>query len=169
MKKNRRSCVTFILLAGGVFGLLLIAGLIYYFYNNFGPNKPVTPLGPTILVTSPTSDQADIPVEALIVEATAMGDAPVGRLELWLDGELHSDILSESPEGVEIFTGTFNLPLTKGSHMLFVRAVDTNNLIGQSFPIFATGAFSMTAEGPVILADTNGAARRKLPLPMAPT
>jgi hypothetical protein len=94
---------------------------------------------PTVFVTEPASG-ASIPVgDYLSVSATASGSIPIARVELWLDGELKETQGSDQPQGAPTFYAYFDLPISEGPHMLFVRAVNTGGIIGQSLPVGVTG------------------------------
>ncbi|MCJ7514055.1 MAG: LysM domain-containing protein, partial [Anaerolineales bacterium] len=95
---------------------------------------------PTVLVTDPASG-VSAPAESYLgVSATAMGMSPIISVELWLDGELKETQSSDQPEGLSPFYANFGLLVpSEGSHMLFVRAVDANGVIGQSLPISVVG------------------------------
>ncbi len=93
----------------------------------------------TVLVTAPVSETS-VPADGyLSVSATALGSIPIARVELWLDGELKETQASGRPEGVSTFYAHFDLPVPVGAHVLFVRAVSTGGIIGQSLPVGVTG------------------------------
>jgi hypothetical protein len=87
---------------------------------------------PIVLVTEPESVPAG---SYLPISATAFGTKPIMRVELWVDGELKETLVSDQPEGSSPFYADFSLLMTEGPHMLFVRAVNTASMIGQSPPL----------------------------------
>jgi hypothetical protein len=95
---------------------------------------------PVVLFTEPLSGASAYAGSYLPVSATAMGFRPITRVELWLDGKLTDTQESDQPGGVSSFPAHFELLMPEGPHMLFVRAVDADSVIGQSLPISIVGA-----------------------------
>jgi hypothetical protein len=95
---------------------------------------------PVILVTEPLSGTSAYAGSYLPVSATAMGFRPITRVELWLDGHLVDTQDPDQPEGVSSFLAHFELLVSEGPHMLFVRAVDADSIVGQSLPVSIVGA-----------------------------
>ena len=94
---------------------------------------------PTVYVTQPLSGASSPAGNQLTVSATAWGDNPIIRAELWLNGELMDTQESDLPEGVSPFYAHFGLLLSEGPQQLFVRAINVQGIIGQSVPIGVTG------------------------------
>ncbi|KAA3643198.1 MAG: hypothetical protein DWQ07_22025 [Chloroflexi bacterium] len=130
--------------------LLLIGiavGLVFFIFGRQG-QRTLPAIGPTVLITSPTPSDAATPSVSVLVEATVYGENPIHHIELWMDGELKQTFYNQevaTPAPVDI---SFTPILTAGDHILFVRAVDTHSLIGQSSPIMALGDGSIVGEGP---------------------
>ncbi|MGB3904087.1 MAG: hypothetical protein WBB22_04130, partial [Anaerolineae bacterium] len=94
---------------------------------------------PTVFVTEPVSG-ASAPVGThLVVSAAALGDTPVSRAELWVDGELVDTQECDLPEGISPFYAHFGLLVSEGPQQLFVRAVNIQGIIGQSPPVGVVG------------------------------
>lgn len=143
MKKNTRSCAYLFLLIGGGIALLLVAGLVYYFY--LGPKwlnqKRALATPPSVIVHSPSageSSPAGIPLPA---SATATSRNPIARVELWLDGKLYQQQTPSPTAGQSqnIVHANFEVDMPEGSHALVFRAIDSAGLVGQSLSIPITG------------------------------
>jgi len=95
---------------------------------------------PAVLVTDPAAG-AEVPAGShLVVSSTAVGMRPIVRVELWMDGELQEAQESDRPEGLFPFYADFDLLITsEGPHQLFVRAVDTADVVGQSAMVSVAG------------------------------
>jgi LysM repeat protein len=132
-----RGCVRWIvvavssLVALGLIGLCAFAAL----YMREQEQARVAFSPPTVLVTEPVAGALIPEGSYLSVSATAFGSIPVSRVELWLDGELRETQQSDRPEGRSTFSAYFDLPMPEGQHTLFVRAINTADLIGQSLPV----------------------------------
>ncbi len=130
-----------------VFLLGLATGVVYFTQ----PAGPLPSVGPSVLITGPGPEELTTPLELIEITAIASGDQPIHHLELWLDGQLAQTYFNPDPGQASPVQVSFNQTLTKGSHLLFVRAVDTYNLIGQSLPVIAEGSLAFVGEGPFSL------------------
>lgn len=131
--------VLLICVASTTFALLLV--------RRMQRQYPVS-TGPTVLITSPGPGDAEAAAPAAVVQSLAYGPNPIEHVELWLDGEKvqsYSNPSAGSPAPLEV---SFRQVLTEGGHLLFVRAVDDNNLVGQSLPVEVQGTLSLEGEGP---------------------
>lgn len=135
-----RSGAILTLLLGAV-GLVAVCGLVLVGYSPRQQRQVRAQFAPpTVLVTDPASGISASAESYLGVSATATGMSPIISVELWLDGELKEAQSSDQAEGRSPFYANFGLRVpSEGSHMLFVRAVDANGLIGQSLPISVLG------------------------------
>jgi hypothetical protein len=146
MPKKR---LTIIIAAVIIFFLLLIViGLVIL---NRQPGSPLADIGPTVLITNPGPEKNRGASPSIEIEAAAYGDNPIHHLELWLDGELSQTFYNQDLGQASVLEISFNQLLTSGGHLLFVRAVDTHNLIGQSLPITAEGTLAFAGDEPVTL------------------
>ncbi|MFV1948559.1 MAG: hypothetical protein ACC633_01350 [Anaerolineales bacterium] len=139
-----------IILAGFIIFLLLIiaTGLVILRRQ---PAAPPPDIGPTVLITSPGPDGNRAPSQSINIQAAAYGDNPIHHLELWLDGERVQIFFNQELNEASPLEISFNQLLTTGPHLLFVRAVDSHDLIGQSLPITAVGTLAITGDGPLTL------------------
>jgi len=94
---------------------------------------------PTVFITEPAYGVVAPTGSYITVSATASGHAPITRAELWVDGELVETEQCEQPEGISPFGAHFALLVPEGPHMLFVRAVNIEGIIGQSLPVGVVG------------------------------
>jgi hypothetical protein len=94
---------------------------------------------PSVLVTEPASGESVPLGNYVVVSATGFGRTPISRMELWVDGEAIEIQESDLAEGISPFYAHFGFPASQGPHMLFVRAVNTAGIIGQSLPVALTG------------------------------
>jgi hypothetical protein len=109
-------------------GLIALAAIVVYTYLNPPPDDPIrVALGtpPVVLITSPEMGQ-QIPVgQMVMVHAVARGEAKVARVELWIDGQLHSAQNSSLPGGTSPFPlVTPWQPASAGAHTLTARTFD---------------------------------------------
>ena len=132
-----RGWVQWVVVAVSSLAVLALLGLcaFAFYYSREQGQARVAFAPPTVLVNQPVSG-ALVPVGGyLSVSATAFGSTPISRVELWFDGELKETQGSDRPEGMNTFYAYFDLPMPEGTHTLFVRAVNTAGLIGQSLPV----------------------------------
>jgi len=142
--KTRSGCVKLgailTLLLGGLGLVAVCAFLIAGFSSRQQTKARARYARPTVLVTDPATGASASAESYLGVSATAMGMSPIISVELWLDGELKETQSSDQPGGLSPFYASFGLLVpSEGPHMLFVRAVDANGVIGQSLPISVVG------------------------------
>lgn len=137
MKKSR-GCVkgmviAFLITVVALLGLCALATLYLYpqAQRQFEP--------PTIIVTEPEDGEPVFAGEFLSISAIALGTNPIARVELWLDGELKETQDSMRPGGNSHFPAHFDVLVSEGAHTIFVRAVDTIGMTGQSLPIGVVG------------------------------
>jgi hypothetical protein len=105
---------------------------------------------PTVLVTEPVSGQSVPLGNFVFVSATGFGRTPISRMELWVDGEAAEIQESDLAEGLSPFYAHFGFPASEGPHMLFVRAVNTAGIIGQSLPVGILGGIQSSPEQTVL-------------------
>jgi len=141
----------FIIILAAVIILLLLAAAIGLLILSRQPAAPLPDVGPTVLITSPGPDENRGPSPSITIQAAAYGDNPIHRLELWLDGEIAQTFYNQDLGQASLLEISFNQLLNTGGHLLFVRAVDTHNLIGQSLPITASGTLALAGDDPVNL------------------
>jgi LysM repeat protein len=121
--------------------LALLGALAYLLYQRQQEQARAEFEPPTVLVTEPVPGVPVPPAgQYLTVSATAWGHIPIGRVELWLDGELKETQDSDQPEGLSPFYANFGPLMSEGPHMLFVRAVNTLGVVGQSLPVSVVSA-----------------------------
>ncbi len=94
---------------------------------------------PTVVVTEPVAGVSVLAGSYVSVVATASGHAPITRAELWVDGELVETEQCEEPEGVSPYYAYFDLLVSEGPQTLFVRAINSAGIIGQSLPVGVVG------------------------------
>jgi hypothetical protein len=89
---------------------------------------------PTVQVISPIAGETFPVGQAILVLSTAQGRSIVQIMELWLDGQSMGKVFNDK-SGSSTLSGEFKTSLEEGGHLLSVRAVDQNGLVGQSIPI----------------------------------
>jgi hypothetical protein len=105
---------------------------------------------PTVLVTEPASGES-VPVgNYVFVSATAFGRTPISRMELWVDGEAAEVQETDLAAGISPFYAHFGFPASEGTHMLFVRAVNTAGIIGQGLPVGILGGTQSSPQQTVL-------------------
>jgi hypothetical protein len=104
--------------------------------------------GPSVLITSPGPGDAALAAPAVVVQSLAYGSNPIDHVELWLDGEKVQSYENPSAGSPAPMEASFSQVLTEGRHLLFARAVDNNNLVGQSLPVEVTGVLAVEGQGP---------------------
>lgn len=138
----RRGCGywRFVLLALLLIGLVIAALGIFLILKQrdqiIADRQP-----PQVLVTRPISGTSIAAGGHLPVSARAFGPRPISSIELWVDGNLKETQNSGRPEGYSTFDAQFLLAAPpQGPHMLFVRAVNIDGIIGQSAAVtFVSG------------------------------
>jgi hypothetical protein len=139
--ERRKGCIQWTAVAlCSLVGLALLAlcplGLLY---NRRLDQARATYAAPTVYVTQPASGSSSPAGSQLAVSATAWGDIPISRAELWLDGQLLDTQESDLPAGISPFYAHFSLLVAEGPQQLFVRAVNLQGIVGQSVPIGVSG------------------------------
>jgi hypothetical protein len=113
---------------------------------------------PTIIVHSPSSGDSVPAGKLVMASATAAGQVPIARVELWIGGVLFQ---MDSPGGTlaesqNTFRVDFEFEMTEGTHVLDFRAVDTAGQIGQSPSIFIVGEPRMEDEETALVITEEG-------------
>jgi hypothetical protein len=103
------------------------------------PQAPGQNALPSVTITEPASGASVLADSYISVSASAFGDIPITRVELWLDGELVDTQESSVVGGISPFDVSFNLLVPQGAHTLFVRAVNATGLIENSPPVNVSG------------------------------
>jgi hypothetical protein len=113
---------------------------------------------PTIIVHAPSSGDSVPAGSILEASATAAGQKPIVRVELWIGGELFQmDAPGSAPaENTNSFRVSFDIEMTEGTHVLVFRAVDTAGQIGQSPSIFIVGEPRMGDEETALVITEEG-------------
>jgi LysM repeat protein len=140
--KSKRGClyITGGLALAAVLILLGLAGM--QILRGLGPSAGAERTPPIVQITSPengVSAQAGsyLPVSAAIFFSPKL---PVQTIEWWLDGVLLGNEAVEPEEGATQFYAQYDLLVPdSGVHLLFLRAIDSEGLIGQSMPLFIQG------------------------------
>jgi hypothetical protein len=140
--KNTRGCIkplALIVFLLGVLAFILVCAVVLVSYRKQTQARvEFTP--PTVIVSEPTSGASVFAGSYITVTSTATGMKPIISVELWMDGELKETQNSERPEGILPFYADFGLLVpSDGPHMLFVRAVNSVGVIGQSPPVSLVG------------------------------
>ncbi len=143
--KERSGCMrlgTILLVLAGIGAILGVSAVIFYSYSarrRLTLAEQYSP--PVVLVTDPSADASAAAGSYLTISATAMGNHPIIRAEVWLDGQLTGTQNAEKPDGSSPFYADFSVLVpSEGPHLAFVRAVDSLGMIGQSAPVSLTGA-----------------------------
>lgn len=128
---KRRIAVVFLATLLGL--IALMATLIVRSLNELRAQQNVPP---TVIVHTPIAGQSAPAGSHLLAHVTAIGQKPIARIELWLDGEpLETQMPDQASGEWTTFHATADLLMTEGPHMLSARAVDADGLVGQSLPI----------------------------------
>ncbi len=116
-----------------LFGGLVAVGAVAFLYLLQRNQAQSGAQPPQVLVSRPLAGTSSPEGSYLPVSASAFGGRPVKRTELWVDGNIKEAQDAERPEGYSTFDAQFNLAVpAQGPHMLFVRAVNIDGIIGQS-------------------------------------
>jgi len=94
---------------------------------------------PNVFISEPLPGASAPAGTELEVYATASGFVPIMRMELWVDGELEETRASESGAGGSPLHAYFAIAPSEGPHVLHVRAVNAEGIIGDSLPLAVTG------------------------------
>jgi len=143
----------FILIAVVIAAVVCVVGAagaaIIYLVNRSQSAAAAAYAPPDVQITSP-ADGAEVDSGSnLVVSATAQGAQPVTRAELWVDGQLLATQDPNNPNGDSLLYASFPLQVQAGNHLVFVRALNTQGVIGQSMPISIIGVnpVNVTDEG----------------------
>ncbi len=140
--KNRAGCVKWgviLMLLAGALGLIVVVGALIYLGQRL-PRYTSEFTVPMVIVSEPVSGTSLPGTANTVVISTSSGSRPIARVELWLDGALKATQNSQRPAGDSPFESTLPLAVdSAGPHVLFVRAIDTAGLIGQSQPVTLVG------------------------------
>ena len=143
MNKNRFRKV--ILFLGVLIVLILVLGaLTIYVAGGIVKTKKILNTPPSIIVHTPSEGDSVPEGSEIITHATIFGQNPIARVEIWLDGEWVAEQSPDPSLGGSMTTiyADFALEIPLGDHMLVWRAIDSNGLVGQSFPIDIRGAMN---------------------------
>ena len=129
----RRCAVVLGMVVAALFLLVVGAASIYLLARQAaGPGIGA----PMVTVSEPLSGTTFAQGEHFIVLSNSGGSRAVARVEVWLDGDLKATQNSQRAEGYRSFDSALPVALdAAGPHLLFVRAIDTSGLIGQSQPL----------------------------------
>ena len=115
---------------------MLLAAVGYLIVRGASKVNVEGSMPPTIIVNSPAAGESITAGSFLLANVTAIGQNPIARIELWLDGSLLETQIPGTELGeVTTFYATANIPMTEGPHMFSARAVDAKGLVGQSLPV----------------------------------
>ena len=139
--KKRRGCIKWAVVA--VLSLVALALVVLcplaFLYTRQVEQARAQFAPPTVVVTEPVPGLSVLAGSYVSVVATASGHAPITRVELWVDGQLAETQDSEEPEGISPYYTHFDLLVSEGPQTLFVRAINTEGIIGQSLPVGVVG------------------------------
>jgi hypothetical protein len=140
----------FILIAFVISAVVCVAGAaIIYLVNRSQSAKAVGYAPPDVQISSP-EDGTEIDSGSIVsVSAIAQSTQPVTRAELWVDGELLATQDPDNPNGDSPLYAHFPLLVQAGNHLVFVRALNSAGIVGQSMPISINGVkpVNVTDEG----------------------
>jgi len=137
---KRRGCVKWVVVAVVVLAVLILVGLGAYAFLQARLQQARTRFDPPIVFISEPLPGASAPAGTeLEVYATASGLVPIVRMDLWADGELIETQESESGAGGSPLYAYFAMAPSEGPHVLHVRAVNAEGIIGDSLPLAVTG------------------------------
>ncbi len=140
MKKSRGRVKRVIILFASVVVLVLclLCGLsMGYEYLQAQTRTEFAP--PTVYITEPLPGAAVETGTHLLISATAVGDTPIYRAELWLDGQVVDTQDVETTEATSTYYPYFGYLVREGPQQIVVRAVNTAGIIGQSLPVAILG------------------------------
>ena len=139
--RNRRGCVQWAIVAAvSLFALALVVLCpLAFLHTRRLDQARARYAAPTVFVTEPAPGLS-VPAGSYVsVSATAIGDVPITRAELWVDGVLVGIEECDLSEGVSPLYAHLDFRLSEGPHLLFVRAVNAAGTIGQSLPVGIVG------------------------------
>ena len=137
-----------LLIACALLALILVVGYSYLEPRLNRSQGGQSGLQPVLLITSPRSGQEVVVGEPVMVHAVASGADDITRVELWIDGQLHTAKNSSLPDG----TSPFPLvalwqPATAGSHTLIARAFAQGERAQAVVEVEATGREDRDSDG----------------------
>jgi len=136
---NKKRCAVVALLVGGFLFMfmLVLGGISVYLIRQNQEENRVRNTVPTVIVYSPSPGEIFPGGNPILANVTATGVNPIGRLELWMDGELVETQTPIAELWIEnlTFNALFDLLVEEGIHILYWKAVDRNGLVGQSQPV----------------------------------
>ena len=139
--KKRRGCVKWAgvaVLLSVALALVVLCPLTFLYSRRLDQARAAFE-APTVYITHPASAVSAPTGSGLLVAATAVGRTPITRVELWAAGELVETQGSYVPEGTSAFDASFQLVVPEGANLLYVRAVNSAGIIGQSMPLAIVG------------------------------
>lgn len=129
-----------IVVAALVLAALTLAGAGAYAFLQLRLQQARAQFAPPVVFISEPLPGASTPAGAeLEVYATASGLVPIVRMELWVDGGLIETQQSEGGAGGSPLHAYFVVAPSEGPHVLHVRAVNAEGIIGDSLPLAVTG------------------------------
>jgi hypothetical protein len=139
--KQKRGCVKWIIAVVAALAALALIGLcaFAFLYVSQQVRAREQSVPPTVFVTAPDAGTSAPAGGYLTVAASAMGTSPITRADLWMDGELVETQNSELPEGISPFYAYFDVLMSEGPHLVFVRATNSAGSVGQSLPVSIAG------------------------------
>ncbi len=154
MKSSRRSAKRVLVALSLLFVFLLLAACgIAFLYQRGVDQARLEFAAPAVYVSQPQSGGSAPAGSQLLVSAEAWGQTPITRAELWLNGELVDKQESEPAEGTSPLYAHFSLVVSEGPQQFFVRAVNSQGMIGQSVPIGVTGEAASSESLAAVVAD----------------
>ena len=137
---RRRGCIKWIVVAAFVLAALALVALGAYAFLNLRLQQARARFEPPNVFISEPLPGASAPAGTeLEVSATASGLLPIVRMELWVDGELIDTQEADTGAGGSPLYAYFAMAPSEGPHVLHVRAVNAENIIGDSLPLAVTG------------------------------
>jgi len=137
---RRRGCIKWGVVAVVVLAALTLVGAgAYAFLHGRLQQARIRFEPPNVFISEPLPGASAPAGTELEVYATASGFVPIMRMELWVDGELIETQESESGAGGSPLHAYFAMAPSEGPHVLHVRAVNAEGIIGDSLPLAVTG------------------------------
>ena len=97
--------------------MLVLGGISVYLIRQNQEEKRVRNTVPTVIVHSPSPGETFPGGNPILADVTAAGVNPIGRLELWMDGELVETQTPIAELGIEnlTFNALFDLLVEEGT------------------------------------------------------
>ena len=109
-------------------------------------------ISPSVQINAPQAGETIPAGSSLVVSASSFGSSPITIMQFWLDGQL-VDQKANSSASAGVFSEQIAITLSEGPHMLLVRVVDQQRLVGQSLPIPLYGSAELAdAAGLMVVA-----------------